>query len=166
MSAFIVYLFTIAGIYGIMSLSLSLQYGQTGLVNFGQVGFFMVGAYVSATLTVVLGWPIIVGAIAGVVISALFGVLMALPIGDLRQDYWAIATLVAAELVRVVLLNTTLGDPYVGASYGVSGIPSPLINLIPDAWYNYFYLGLVAVCVVGSYAVVVWACRSPFGRLL
>ncbi|HLQ86281.1 MAG TPA: branched-chain amino acid ABC transporter permease [Salinisphaeraceae bacterium] len=166
MTAFVVYLLTIAGIYGIMSLSLSLQYGQTGLVNFGQIGLFMVGAYASAALTVVAGWPIILGAIAGVAAAALFGVLMALPIGDLRQDYWAIATLAAAELIRVVFLNATLGDPYVGASYGVSGIPSPLLELIPDGSYGWFYLALVGLCAAGCYGVVIWACRSPFGRVL
>lgn len=166
MSAFLVYLLTMMGIYGIMSLSLSLQYGQTGLVNFGQVGFFMVGAYASATLTVVLGWPIIAGAVAGVVLAAIFGVLMALPVGNLRADYWAIATLVGAELLRVIFLNTTFGSPYVGASFGVAGIPSPLINTIPENLYGYFYLGVVLVCVCVCYAIVIWACRSPFGRVL
>jgi len=166
MIAFLIYLITIAGIYGIMSLSLSLQYGQTGLVNFGQVVFFMMGAYVTAGLTSVLGWPIIVGAIAGIIAAALLGMLMALPIGDLKQDYWAIATLVVAELVRVIFLNTNFGDPYVGASYGVSDIPSPLYNVIPHHLYGYFYLALVLACVVLCYALVVWACRSPFGRLL
>lgn len=166
MTAFVIYLLTMSGIYGIMSLSLSLQYGQTGLVNLGQVGFFMVGAYVSAIVTVVLGWPIIFGAVAGIIAGALFGVLMALPIGDLRQDYWAIATIAAAELMRVILLNTTLGSPYVGASYGVSGIPSPLVNVVPADLYGYFYLALVAVCVVGCYLIVNWASRAPYGRVL
>src|SRR5699024_1520283 len=120
---------------------------------------FMVGAYVSAALTVVAGWPIILGAVAGIIAAALIGILMAQAIGDLRQDYWAIATIAAAELMRVVFLNTTLGSPYVGASYGVSGIPSPLVNVIPENLYGWFYLGLVVVCVALCYAVVVWACR-------
>lgn len=166
MTAFIIYVLTMAGIYGLMSLSLSLQYGQTGLVNFGQVGFFMVGAYASAVLTSMLGWPIIFGAIAGIIAAAVLGVLMALPIGDLRQDYWAIGTLVAAELVRIIFLNTTFGSPYIGASYGVSEIPSPLHDVIPQDYYGAFYLGLVVVCIVICYAVVVWSCRSPFGRVL
>lgn len=166
MISFVIYVLTIAGIYGIMSLSLSLQYGQTGLVNFGQVAFFMVGAYTSAVLTVVLGWPILITAVVGIAAAALLGVLMALPIGDLKQDYWAIATLVVAELLRVIFLNTNFGSPYVGASYGVSGIPSPLNGIIPENLYNYFYLVLVVVCIAVCYALVVWACRSPFGRVL
>src|SRR5699024_11397728 len=74
--------------------------------------------------------------------------------------------LAAAELIRVVFLNATLGDPYVGASYGVSGIPSPLLELIPDGSYGWFYLALVGLCAAGCYGVVIWACRSPFGRVL
>src|SRR3546814_9070404 len=90
MIEFSVYVLTIVGIYGLMSLSLSLQYDQTGLVNLGQVGFFMVGAYASSVVTTLLGWPIIVGFGVAIVAGAAFGVLMALPIGNLRQDYWAI----------------------------------------------------------------------------
>ena len=166
MSAFLVYLITMTGIYGIMSLSLSLQYGQTGLVNLGQVGFFMVGAYVSAIGSTILGWPIALAFVAGVLGGALFGVLMVLPIGNLRQDYWAIVTIAAAELVRVIFLNTNLGSPYVGASYGITGIPSPLQGVLGGPYYGYYYLALVAACLLGCYLVVQWVSRSPFGRVL
>lgn len=166
MSAFLVYLITMTGIYGIMSLSLSLQYGQTGLVNLGQVGFFMVGAYVSAIGSTILGWPIALAFVAGVLGGALFGVLMALPIGNLRQDYWAIVTIAAAELVRVIFLNTNLGSPYVGASYGITGIPGPLQGVLGGPYYGYYYLALVAACLLGCYLVVQWVSRSPFGRVL
>ncbi len=166
MTAFLVYILTIVGIYGLMSLSLSLQYGQTGLVNFGQVGFFMAGAYLSSIVTTLLGWPVILGLVVAAIGGGLFGVLMALPIGDLRQDYWAIVTLAAAELLRVILLNTNLKGQYVGASYGISNIPAPLREHFTSAGYGYFYLAIVAVCVVVAYLVVMWVSRSPFGRVL
>jgi branched-chain amino acid transport system permease protein len=166
MISFALYVLTIVGIYGLMSLSLSLQYGQTGLVNLGQVGFFMAGAYASSVVTTLLGWPIIVGFVFAIIAGAIFGILMALPIGNLRQDYWAIVTLAAAELVRVALLNTTFGSPYVGASYGITGVPSPLRDDFSSASYGYFYLGLVVACLVIAYLVVMWVSRSPFGRVL
>jgi len=166
MIAFLVYLFTIIGIYGLMSLSLSLQYGTTGLVNLGEVGFFMVGAYVSAIMVMLGGLPIGVGLLGAIAAGAVFGVLMALPIGDLRQDYWAIVTLAAAEIARLIFLNTNLGSPYVGASYGVAGIPAPWQQHFSTAAYGYVYLGLVAVCVACAYALVRWVGRTPYGRLL
>ncbi|HEU0231339.1 MAG TPA: branched-chain amino acid ABC transporter permease [Burkholderiaceae bacterium] len=163
---FLVYLLTIVGIYGLLSLSLSFQYGQTGLINFGQVAFFMVGAYVSSIATAILGWPVWVGFILAIVGGGVLGALMALPIGDLRQDYWAIATLAAAELIRIIFLNTNLGSDYVGASYGITNIPAPWRNHFTATQYGYFYLALVVVCVVAAYLLVTWLGRSPFGRVL
>ncbi|HEX7385752.1 MAG TPA: branched-chain amino acid ABC transporter permease [Castellaniella sp.] len=166
MISFLVYLLTIVGIYGLMSLSLSFQYGRTGLVNFGQVAFFMVGAYASSIATAILGWPIGVGFILAIVAGGVLGALMALPIGDLRQDYWGIATLAAAELIRIIFLNTNLGSDYVGASYGITNIPAPFQGLFTTAQYGYFYLALVVVCVGAAYWLVTWLDRTPYGRLL
>jgi branched-chain amino acid transport system permease protein len=163
---FLVYLLTVVGIYGLISLSLGFQYGQTGLVNFGQVAFFMVGAYLSSIATAILGWPVWVGFILAILGGGVLGALMALPIGDLRQDYWAIATLAAAELIRIIFLNTNLGSDYVGASYGITNIPAPWRSHFTTAHYGYFYLALVVVCVVAAYLLVTWLDRSPFGRVL
>lgn len=85
---FAVYLLTMVGIWGILSLSLNLQYGTTGLLNLGQVVFFMLGAYLSTILVVLAGLPIGVGMLGGIAVAALFGVLMALPTANLQQDYW------------------------------------------------------------------------------
>lgn len=163
---FIVYLLTIVGIYGLIALSLNFQYGQTGLVNFGQVAFFMVGAYFSSIATAILGWSVGVGFVLAILAGGVLGALMALPIGDLRQDYWAIATLAAAELIRMIFLNTNLGSEYVGASYGISGIPGPFRDYFSTDAYGYFYLALVIVCVAAAYVLVTWLDRSPYGRLL
>ncbi|MFQ5974197.1 MAG: branched-chain amino acid ABC transporter permease, partial [Alphaproteobacteria bacterium] len=93
MIEYLVYLITIAGIWAILSLSLNLQYGVTGLVNLGHVVFFMLGGYVSTILVVLGGLPIGIGMAGGIAAAALFGVLMALPTANLQQDYWAISTL-------------------------------------------------------------------------
>lgn len=166
MSDFLVYLFTVVGIYGLISLSLSFQYGQTGLVNFGQVAFFMVGAYFSSIATSILGLPIWLGFLFAILGGGVLGGLMALPIGDLKQDYWAIATLAAAELIRIIFLNTNLRSDYVGASYGISNIPAPFQDAFTSRQYGYVYLALVIVCVLAAYLLVTWLDRTPFGRLL
>lgn len=164
---FLVYLATMTGIYGIMALSLNLQYGYAGLVNLGQIVFFMLGAYVSAILVMLAGMPFLVGVAGGTLAAALFGALMALPTAHLQQDYWAISSLAAAEIVRTFFLNTPLHGPYVGASFGMSGIPQPLRHAFhsPDA-YGWFYLAVVAAAVLGCYLVVRWLTGTPFGRAL
>ena len=171
MSEFLVYLVTIAGIWGILSLSLNLQYGIAGLVNLGHIVFFMLGAYTSTILVVIVGWPIWLGIPAGAVAAALFGMLMALPAANLREDYWAISTLAAAEIVRVIFLNTSLGGPYVGQAFGVSGIPRPLRDWFESqgysiADYNLFYMVLVLACLAGAYVLVTYLAGTPFGRAL
>ncbi|MFA5520745.1 MAG: branched-chain amino acid ABC transporter permease [Castellaniella sp.] len=163
---FLIYLLTVVGIYGMVSLSLSFQFGRTGLVNFGQVAFFMVGAYFSSIATAILGLPVGLGFIIAIIAGGLLGALMALPIGDLRQDYWAIATLAAAELIRIVFLNVNLGSDYVGAAYGITNIPGPFREYFTTTTYGYFYLGLVAVCVVAAFLILSWVGRTPYGRLL
>jgi len=50
-----------AGIYALMALGVNVIWGFAGMVNLGLVGFFAVGAYVSALLTLKLGLPIAVG---------------------------------------------------------------------------------------------------------
>jgi branched-chain amino acid transport system permease protein len=168
MTEFLVYLVTIAGIWGILSLSLNLQYGVAGLVNLGHVAFFMLGAYTSTILVVIFGLPIWLGILSGAVAAALFGMLLALPAANLKEDYWAISTLAAAEIVRIIFLNTPLG-PYSGEAFGVSGIPRPLRDWFAAQGYglpayNLFYMVLVLVVLALSFALVTYIARSPVGR--
>ena len=48
-----------AGLYALMALGLNVIWGMAGQVNLGLVGFFAVGAYVSALLTLKLGVPMV-----------------------------------------------------------------------------------------------------------
>lgn len=169
MTEFFVYLITIVGIWGILSLSLNLQFGIAGLVNLGHVVFFMLGAYTSTILVVIFAVPIALGMAAGAVTAALFGMLLALPAANLREDYWAITTLAAAEIVRIIFLNTRLGGPYVGEAFGVSGIPRPLREWFEAhgyslADYNLFYMALVLVCLAAAFILVRYIAAAPIGR--
>ena len=49
----------VAGIYTILALGIQLQFGFTGLLNFGQVAFMAIGAYTMVILVVKEGWSII-----------------------------------------------------------------------------------------------------------
>jgi len=168
---FLVYLLTIGGIWGMLSLSLNVQFGIAGLINLGHVAFFMLGAYVSTILVVLNGWDITFGIFAGGAAAAAFGMLMALPTARLQQDYWAISTLAVAEILRIFFLNTSLNGPFVGQALGVSGIPRPLRGWFSEqgysiAAYNWFFLGLVMACLVATLLFCLWLSRTPFARTL
>lgn len=107
------------GINIIAAVSLNLIVGFTGQLALGHAGFMAVGAYVSAVLTLKLGYPFIVAVFAGALASFLLGILIGLPTLRLRGDYLAIATLGFGEIIRGILINID----YVGGAAGMNGIP-------------------------------------------
>jgi len=163
---YLVYLLTIVGIWGILALSLNLQYGLTGLVNLGHIAFFMLGAYISTILVMVVGTGYVIGFIGGMAAAAAFGALIALPTAHLQQDYWAISTLAAAEIVRLIFKNETIGGTYQGGPYGFSGIPQPFKDVLSTEAFGWFYLGLTLVLAALAFVVLQWLLRMPFGRAL
>jgi ABC-type branched-subunit amino acid transport system permease subunit len=164
--SFLVYLAIMMGIYGILSLSLNLQYGFTGLANFA---FFCLGAYVSTIIVLPLGMPFILGLAGGMVVAGLFGYIIAIPTADLKEDYWAIVTLAAAEIVRIFFLNEDWvvgGGPYVGGAFGVGGIPQPLRSHFSAHTYPFFYLTIVMLALAATYLVINRLTQSPIGRVI
>ena len=167
--SFLAYLAIMMGIYGILSLSLNLQYGFTGLANFGQVAFFCLGAYMSTIIVLTLGMPFILGLAGGMIVAGLFGYIIAIPTADLKEDYWAIVTLAAAEIVRIFFLNEDWvvgGGPYVGGAFGVGGIPQPLRSHFSAQTYPFFYLTIVMLALAATYLVINRLTQSPFGRVI
>jgi branched-chain amino acid transport system permease protein len=55
MTAYLISMATYAGFFMILALALNLQWGMTGMVNFGIAGFYALGAYTSGLLTVKAG---------------------------------------------------------------------------------------------------------------
>jgi branched-chain amino acid transport system permease protein len=94
-----------AGIYALLALGLQLNVGFTGITNFGQAGFMAIGAYSMAILTVDTGISFWLSLPLSMLIAMAFGVLIGLPSLRLREDYFAIATIASAELVRIVAQN-------------------------------------------------------------
>ncbi|AFY78997.1 MAG: branched-chain amino acid ABC transporter permease [Hydrococcus sp. C42_A2020_068] len=121
-SGYIVFLVTSAGLYSLFALGLNLQWGLTGLINFGHVAFMTVGAYTTALLTL-QGVPLIIAAIAGAGLAALLGLAIGTSTLRLREDYLAIVTIGVSELLRLVVLNE---EWLTRGSFGVQRYPLPL----------------------------------------
>jgi branched-chain amino acid transport system permease protein len=149
------------GIYAILAISLNLEAGYTRLMNFGKVAFFAIGAYTSAILTAA-GIPFMIGLLAGMILSALFGYLVALPTLRLRADYLAIVTLSFGEILRLFFLNETW---LTEGPMGIRGIPQPMYSVFEDN-YLLFYAALVYVFLIICYLFAERIVHSPFGRIL
>jgi branched-chain amino acid transport system permease protein len=159
------------GLYVILVLGLDLQYGHTGLVNFGHVVFFAVGAYTAAILAAQdsfagtsLGYPWPLALVAGVLVAAVVGAVVGATSLRLRDDFLAIATLATAEIFHTVTVNFS---GTFGGSTGIFGVPQPVAAVAGDFGKTMLatlvlFLGLAAV----TYAVVTRLTTAPYGRVL
>src|ERR1051326_6726168 len=152
-----------AGLYALMALGLNVIWGMAGQVNLGLVGFFAVGAYVSALLTLKLGVPIAAGVVAAALIAAAVGAVVSLVTARLRGDYLAIVTLGFAETIRVVASNEIW---LTNGTDGLSGIPGPWRAALTPGEFNLFYLCLVAALVIVAFALIDRLPAPPLGRAL
>lgn len=152
-----------ACIYALMALGLNVIWGLAGMVNLGLVGFFAVGAYVTALTTIKLGVPIAAGMVLGAAAASLVGVGVALITVRLRGDYLAIVTLGFAESIRITSSNAIW---LTNGTDGISGIAGPLRGTIAPETFNLMYLGMVAVIVAIAYVLAERLRTAPFGRVL
>jgi len=159
---YLVFLGTLGGIYALLSLSLNLAWGMTGLVNLGLAGFFAVGAY-GAAITSGAGAPMAAGIVVAVIASILAGLVVTFATLRLRDDYLAIVTLGFAEVVRLVALNERW---LTNGADGISGIRAPLRQELGIEGASLFFLGLVSVCVAAVWLMLRQLDRSAYGRTL
>lgn len=146
-------------IYILFSSSLNLELGCAGLYNFGHVGFFAIGAYCS-TLVTLAGYPVWLGLIASMLVTALAGILFAWPVLRLTGDYFGVASLAFAEMIRLILLNErwlTRGP------MGIPGIPQmELFGMTGNIVTLIVVFGLTTLSLI-CFKVIL---SSPFGRTL
>jgi branched-chain amino acid transport system permease protein len=152
-------------LFGIMAMSLDLLMGYTGLVSFGQAAFLGLGAYSTAILLErgVRSLWICLG--AAVVVVALYALLVSYFATTRRGIYFALLTLIFAEVVYTFFRYTQT----FGGSDGIQGLDAP--HLLPglpasalDQPIEYYYL--VVVLLGLAYAVCRILADSHFGRVL
>lgn len=177
-------------VFALAAIGLNIQFGYTGLLNFGQAAFAAIGAYALAVMVASVGLPFWVGVVGALAGGVGLAVLLGIPTLRLRADYLAIATIAAAEIIRRVARASSLRE-YTGGSSGLRGFAaqfdsmresvfgpigltgnqnvrielfgSRLLFFTPaDLW-----LMLVGWILVGLCLFLVWLLvRSPWGRVL
>ena len=173
----------IAGIYTIVALGLQLNVGFTGIVNFGQAAFMAVGAYSMAILVVKAGMSFWLALPLAVLITIGFGMIVGLPALRLRADYFAIATIAMAEVVRIFAQNAR---GLTGGNQGISfaeddpslcyfnewreasdWINENIVSLVWGDPERLFPLLLVVwVTAVAATFLLTYITDSPWGRVL
>ena len=162
MVAYLVAVGIVALIYMLLTIGLNLQYGYTGLINFGVVAFFAIGAYASALLTLA-GWPLLPAFLVAIAVAGI----AAYPIGllslRLSDDYLAVVTLGFSEVVRLLIQQEQWLTKGV---QGLPGIPRIFGSLGVGGYADLATLGVLAVCNGAAVALIAHLVRSPYGRLI
>jgi len=142
------YIMGTVAIYILLGLGLNIIVGYSGQLVLGYVAFFATGAYTFALLTApyphAIGLNPWLAALLSVVVSVLTGLLIGLPILNLRGDYLAIVTLGFGEIVRI-LVRSDLMTPFTNGPNGITNVgqPSWLGDVFSDVNYMHFLMLIV-----------------------
>jgi len=99
------------GINALVAIGLTILMGYAGQVSLGQAGFYGIGAYVSAILSLKYGLPVIFSILVAMSVSAAAAVILAVPALRLKGHYLAVATLGFGEIIYVILNEWGPGGP-------------------------------------------------------
>ncbi|MCZ6688091.1 MAG: branched-chain amino acid ABC transporter permease [Planctomycetota bacterium] len=159
---YLIHILILIGIYTILSVSLNLIVGYTGLLSIAHAAFYGVGAYVAALMALKLQSPFLINIICAIILSSLLGALVGIPSLRIRDDYFVIATF-AFQVITFSVLNNWVS--FTGGPMGLPGIPQPRIVGVGIS-SNLRFLAVVGVLCVLTLCVTRRIVQSPFGRVL
>jgi neutral amino acid transport system permease protein len=164
--------------FALLAIGINLQFGYTGLLNFGQIAFAMLGGFGIAVSVTQWGLNFWVGVVIGLLAAVVLALLLGLPTLRLRADYLAIATIAAAEGLRLVFRSVSATE-ITGGTRGLAAFNRDFVALAPwETSKRYSILGtswsgaelwvaLVGWTIVALSCLLVWALvRSPWGRVV
>ena len=150
------------GIFSILAISLNLEYGFTGLANFGKVAFFMVGAYTSS-IAANMGVPYFVCIVLATTLAGFVGLLASLPALKLRADYLAIVTLAFGEILRFIFKN----ESWIAGGVRGTTVPSAFLFVnLPIRTMMTVQIILIYSVLLVCYIVAQMLVNSPYGRVM
>lgn len=162
MDAYLISICIIGAIYALLAIGLNIQYGETGLINFGHVAYFAIGAYASAILAH-KGLPVFTAIIVAGMISALAAIPIGLAALRLKEDYFAIVTLGFAEAVRIFVQQE---DWLTNGVQGIASIPPLVSNSVVPGYQNHIFAVVIVSVVAIAMIAVALLQKSTFGRIL
>ena len=118
---YLYHLVTFIALYTILASSLNLFSGYTGLLSLTHAGFYGVGAYTSALLSVNFNTPILLNFVLAILFNSMLAYSIALVALRTYEDYFVIVTL-GVQVVIYSLMNNLMS--ITGGPLGVVGIPS------------------------------------------
>ena len=114
------YLITLAALTVVVGVGLNVLIGMSGQVSLGHVGFYAIGAYVSAILTVTYGWSFWLALVVAALVNAAIGAVLGLIALRVSGPYLAMVTIAFAFIVEYGAIEW---KGLTGGSNGLMNIP-------------------------------------------
>jgi neutral amino acid transport system permease protein len=154
MFEYLIFLAISTAIFSLFGLGLNLQWGFTGLINFGHIAFMTLGAYTTVLLSF-QGVPLILSVFIGAIIAALLGLVIGFATLRLREDYLAIVTIGTGELIRLIVNNQDLpvGTSWISGAFGVQSYQIPL-SAEPNLFFRLVMILLFTMLAVFTLATL------------
>jgi branched-chain amino acid transport system permease protein len=159
---YLTHIMILMGIYSILSSSLNLIAGYTGLLSLSHAAFYGIGAYTMALMAQYLHTPFWIGCIGSIVISGILGLIVGIPALRTQGDYFTIATF-GLQAIAFNILNNWVD--VTRGPMGITGIPQPILfgwQVDTPLGFLLLTLGVSTVVLGIIYRIV----TSPFGRVL
>lgn len=159
---YILHLAILICIYTMLSQSLSLSAGKTGMVSLAHAGFYGIGAYTTALLTMQFQLPFWLNLPIAMTLCGAFAIVVSLIALKTVEDYFIICTL-GIQVVTFSIMNN-----WMAVTRGPLGIPGiPAISI--SGWNIESKIGFLLLCIV--FTSIIWwllhrITRSGFGRTL
>ncbi|MBU3629052.1 branched-chain amino acid ABC transporter ATP-binding protein/permease [Polynucleobacter sp. AP-Reno-20A-A9] len=145
-------------IYTILLYGLDIVVGYVGQVSLGHAALFGIGSYTAGVLYFHFGMPIWVNIPAAIVVTAIFGGILALPALKVIGPYLAMVTLAFGTIAQILINEMTwLTEGPLGIK-----IPKPELMGVPMTKAEYFWL--VSAVLIISLIVVDRFVKSQIGR--
>ena len=159
---YVLHIIILIYLFMILSLGLNIVPGFNGLLDLGYVGFYGIGAYVSAILTVHFQLNPWLCMLIGMIIASAVAVLVGVPSLKLRGHYLAMATLAFGIIVFIVFNEEV---EWTGGPDGLPGIPGlSIFGFEFDSMIKYYYL--VWFFVFAAFIFTINVIQSRTGRAL
>ena len=160
-------LLQIIGVHTLLGLSAYVVL-LTGQVSMAQAGFFAIGAYVAAMLTVLAQWALLPALLAGALVAAAIACAVGFPALRVRGLMLVVATIAFGEAVRLFFFNfdyqIARGNIRVGP---LGGEGFRQIRYFPEhGWSTFDVMVFIWVMVVLVAAALWWMDRSRAGTVL
>lgn len=168
---------TEACIFSIMAQGLNVIWGWAGDFDLALYGYVALGVYLTIAMTAgpapysvqyILGWHLpylLAVGLAIVMVLPVAAIIGVIGLRNLRQIYFAIATL---GIVSVIYTVVELDTPIFNGYNGISGLFMPMAGTfgLSYANYKYFLLGFCALVLLIVVLVLQRLSSSPYGRML